>query len=284
MKHARQVGRITPHCTQSAPLTAGHASNAHVPWVFGLALLSACSTGATSPTPDAPSAVLTAGNRLPAVVLQAGLQDGKSAWAKVLPALARDHRVIAFDRPGHADNPPTNAPRDPCTIAAEQRAHLQAAQVPPPYILVGHSLGGLYQFVYAKRYPEDVAGLVLLDPTHPKHWETMQQEAPTAALLLKGVRAIAFDSTDRREFDSQASCLDTLDLSQPLNIPVKLLVSGQFKAEERGAYERMVKRLRQQWLPLLGVTDMTVIEDSGHYIQKERPDAVVRAVRELGVQ
>lgn len=220
------------------------------------------------------------GTQLPAVVLQAGLQDGKSVWKSVLPGLSRDHMVIAFDRPGRADTPSTDAPRDPCTIAAEERRLLQAANVPPPYILVGHSLGGLYQYVFAKLYPQDVAGVVLLDPTHPRHWETVQREAPSAAMMIKGVRAIGFDSADRAEFDSQTACLDRID-RQPIGRPVKLLFSGKFKVEERGSYERMLQPLRQDWVTMTGAPGQQVIPDSGHYIQKDRPDAVVGAVQQL---
>lgn len=225
---------------------------------------------------------IRSGSGLPAVVLQAGLQDGKSAWSSAIAGLSRDHLVIAFDRPGRSDTPATDAPRDPCTIAAEERRLLLAAKVPPPYILVGHSLGGLYQYVYAKMYPQDVAGLVLLDPTHPRHWETMQAEAPGAALIIKGMRAIGFDSSDRREFDEQSACLDRIDMKRPLQLPVRLLVSGQFKVEERGSYERMLQRLRKEWITMTGAPrGAEVIADSGHYIQKERPDAVVAAVQQI---
>ncbi len=228
---------------------------------------------------------LRAGSRLPAVVLQAGLQDDKSAWKSVIPGLSQQHLVIAFDRPGRADTPSTDASRDPCTIASEERRLLQDAGVPPPYILVGHSLGGLYQYVFAKMYPEDVAGLVLLDPTHPRHWETVQAEAPGAALLIKGVRAIAFSSADRREFDQQTDCLQRINTRQPLRQPVRLLVSGKFKMEERGSYERMLQGLRQDWVSMTGARrGAELIADSGHYIQKDRPDTVISAVQQLSAE
>ena len=220
------------------------------------------------------------GTQLPAVVLQAGLQEGKSTWNNVVPGLSHSHMVIAFDRPGRSATLATEAPRDPCTIAAEERRLLRAANVPPPYVLLGHSLGGLYQYVYAKLYPEDVAGLVLLDPTHPRHWETVQREAPVAAMMVKSLRMLSFGSADRREFDSQTTCLDRLD-GQPIGRPVKLLFSGRFRLEERGAYERMLQPLREDWVKMTGASGQQVVLDSGHYIQKDRPDAVIKAVEEV---
>jgi pimeloyl-ACP methyl ester carboxylesterase len=226
---------------------------------------------------------IRAGSQLPAVVMQTGLQEGKSTWNNLIPGLSQSHMVIAFDRPGRAATPLTEAPRDPCTIAAEERRLLQAANVPSPYILLGHSLGGLYQYVYAKLYPQDVAGVVLLDPTHPRHWETVQREAPGAATIIKGLRMISFGSADRREFDSQTACLERID-AQPIGRPVKLLFSGRFRPEERGAYERMLQPLRQDWLRLTGASGQQVIPDSGHYIQKDRPDVVIKAVQDLAVE
>lgn len=219
------------------------------------------------------------GTKDPIVVLQAGHQDDKSSWNKLLPELAKHHRVIALDRAGHGGNPATASPRDPCTIAREQRAMLQAAGAKPPYILVGHSLGGLYQYTYAKLFPKEVAGLVLLDPTHPKHWETMQRDYKQGAALIKIMRSAVFSDIDRREFDSQADCLSTeIDTSSPVTVPVKLLVSGRFRPEENATYQKMVGTLRKDWARILGVPNPTTVWDSGHYIQKESPQEVVLAV------
>ena len=64
--------------------------------------------------------------------------------------LASGQAVFAYDRPGYAGNPASEALRDPCTVAAELRAQLRTAGLQPPYVLVGHSLGGLYQYVFAR--------------------------------------------------------------------------------------------------------------------------------------
>lgn len=215
----------------------------------------------------------------PPIVLQAGLGDDHRAWQAIEPALAQDHRVIALDRPGHGTTPDTTAPRDPCTIAAEQRAQLRAAGLAPPYVLVGHSLGGTYQYVYAKLYPQDVAGLVLVDATPLHHWSRMQKEAPESALLLRAVRTLLFKAIDRREFDDQSTCLDRLDLQQPLNRPVRVLVAGRFNAGDPPAFRAMLLRSRPTWLPLTGATALQTVPDAGHYIQKDQPQVVIEAIR-----
>lgn len=228
---------------------------------------------------NADDAYIVLGQKSPTVVLQAGFGDGKNVWVDVAEDLSRNYTVFAYDRPGHGGNPASETPRDPCTIAAELRDQLRSAGLKPPYVLVGHSLGGLYQYVFDRLYPNEVAGLVLLDPTHPRHLENMEREVPALASLVKGMSKVTFGRTDRREFEAQAICLDKVESTPPISAPTRLLVSGRFKEVEKGDFEKMVKRLRQDWQRLTKAPKVEVIHDSGHYLQKESPEAVVAAVR-----
>lgn len=208
----------------------------------------------------------------PTVVLQAGLGDGQSAWRPIMHDLAAHGPVFAFDRPGYGDQSSVDGPRDPCTIAREQHALLEKNGIAPPYLLVGHSLGGLYQYVFARLYPNEVAGMVLLDPTHPRHFATMRDEAPAAATLVKTMMAVTPNGMTRREFRDQAVCLDSVDMSQPVAAPVRLLTSG------KGA---ILLHLRTDWLRLTGAQKVETFEKSGHYLQQDVPDDVVAAIDSL---
>lgn len=99
---------------------------------------------------------------------------------------------------------PTSEARNPCAISRKLRELLRYSGIAPPYLLVGHSFGGLDQFCFAMLFPQDVAGLVLLDPTHPDHWERMKSDAPTQAAFVNSLRIIAFRQVMRQEFDDQA--------------------------------------------------------------------------------
>jgi pimeloyl-ACP methyl ester carboxylesterase len=227
-------------------------------------------------------ATSVAGSVSPTVVLQSGLGDGKDSWRSVFNTIAESNRVFAYDRPGRGGSPSVEGPRDPCTVAAEMRRVLQAAGIAPPYILVGHSLGGLYQYAYAKLYPEEVVGLVLLDPTHPEHWSRMQHDAPAAAAVLKGFRMTVFNTTSRAEFDDQSRGLDRIDMTTPLNVPGRMLTRTRFPGIESGTFEKMVHSLENDWVRLLG--DRCVkkaVAGSGHYIHQDRPDVVVAELRSL---
>lgn len=217
----------------------------------------------------------------PAVVFQSGLGDGKSVWQKVINQLPASAPVFAYDRPGYGDSPVASATRDPCTISRELHELLGRAGLAPPYILVGHSLGGLYQYCYARLYPDEVAGLVLLDPTHPHHWEKMKADATVQAALVQSLRMTAFSRVMRQEFDAQTECLDGLDTGRPLANSVRLLFSGQFRLTEKGAFETMARELREQWLTQFSSARHTEVSGSGHYLQKDAPGAVADAIREL---
>lgn len=211
----------------------------------------------------------------PTVVLQAGLGDDHESWRTVAPAIAAQARVFAYDRPGYGRRAPTEDVRDPCTIAAELRQALLNAGLAPPYILVGHSFGGLYQYVFAKLYPKDVAGILLMDPTHPDHWRRMQHDAPATAVFMKVMRAVAFSNVMRAEFDDQARCLERIDTQRPLAIPARLLVRTQFGLMESGAFATMVGLLASNWQRLLGIRTAHHVAGAGHYIHHDRPGDVV---------
>ena len=217
----------------------------------------------------------------PTVVLQSGLGDGQSAWRPLLSALQKRGPVFAYDRAGYGSAPGVDGTRDPCTIARELHELLRKEGIAPPYLLVGHSIGGLYQYIYARLYPDEVAGLVLLDPTHPMHWTSMQEETPALAAIVRGINAMSLNSATRREFRDQSVCLDKVDMSKPVAVPVRLLVSGRSEPGATRAFSAMLDKLRNDWLHLLGAPQLQVVEQSGHYLQKDAPEVVLKAIDEV---
>lgn len=217
----------------------------------------------------------------PTVVLQSGLGDGLQVWSELLPRLTDRHLVFSIDRPGYGDSPRATGPRDPCTQARELRASLQTAGLPPPYLLVGHSLGGLYQHAFSRLYPQEVAGLLLIEPTHPQHWATMQREVPALTGVVRGLRATAFSATMRDEFDAQTACLDGLPPLAATPPPALLLRRSDWPSLEQGAFADMASRLWEDWRVLAAVQRVERLPGSDHYLQRSQPDAVAAAINGL---
>jgi pimeloyl-ACP methyl ester carboxylesterase len=109
-----------------------------------------------------------AGSGGPTVVLEPGLGGVSADLAWIAPAVARDTRVCVYDRAGRGWSDPTDGSQDGARIAADLHTLLDRADIPGPYVLAGHSFGGLYVQSFAAQFPDDVAGLVLLDSTAPK--------------------------------------------------------------------------------------------------------------------
>ena len=116
------------------------------------------------------------GNAGPVVVLEAGMGHNSLIWFKVQEEIGTFARVVSYDRAGTGWSEVSPQPRDSNHIAAELKTLLTKANVEGPYIMVGHSLGGLYVRSFAHAYPEDVAGMVLIDATHEEQFERFPKE------------------------------------------------------------------------------------------------------------
>ncbi len=120
------------------------------------------------------------GNGSPTVILEAGLGDNIMGWNRVQPRVARLTRVCSYDRAGYGGSEPGVMPRTSRQIAAELHALLKNAGERPPFVLVGHSFGGYTVRLYNSVFPDQVAGIVLVDSTQedqygllPSSWKQL---------------------------------------------------------------------------------------------------------------
>lgn len=253
-----------------------------------LTVACALATGCSSLPPvhvskvgDAEIAWVRKGSARATVIFQSGLGDGMAPWAAVIDRLPSTVATFAYDRPGYgASRPAPTTPRTPCDVARELHEALAAAGAPPPYLLVGHSLGGQYQYAYALLFPQEVAGMVLLDPTHPDHWTSLQRETPVAASTVAGLRATVFSSAMRAEFDGQSRCLATAP-SLTVPVPARILASTRFAITESSAFQSVVSRLRMDWLSKLPGATLRLVDGAGHYIQKDKPEVVAAEISSM---
>jgi pimeloyl-ACP methyl ester carboxylesterase len=130
------------------------------------------------------------GHGAPTVVLFNGLGEISATWARITSEVSTTTRVCAYDRAGQGWSDDTKSPQDGVTAARDLHALLAAAGEPGPYILAGHSTGGPYALTYAAQYPQQVAGMVLLDSSSPEQMTSIPSYASQYALALR--RGLAF--------------------------------------------------------------------------------------------
>ena len=132
------------------------------------------------------------GQGAPPAIFDTGLGGTSLLWARVLAAVGAFTVACAFDRAGYggSDPAPDHLPRTSAQIVQEVRRLLQEAEIAPPYVLVGHSFGAINMTYYALNYPAEVAGLVLVDPSHPEMFERVPG-IPSSKSMTQGIRAVA---------------------------------------------------------------------------------------------
>jgi pimeloyl-ACP methyl ester carboxylesterase len=215
----------------------------------------------------------TLGAAAPNVVFEAGLGNDSTTWKSVAGPIAEFARVVTYDRAGLGRSQPMrkkNAPVTAIEAATALHALLAASDIRPPYILVGHSLGGLYVQMFARKYPRDVAGVVLLDSSSAD----APDELKTRARLEPGTAAYLEEEgipESNRQIKSGGPFPD---------VPLAVIAAtdhGPFFRQ----WEPTLMRLQQQLATLSPHATLIVAQGSGHDVQLDRPEIVVDAVRRI---
>lgn len=214
-------------------------------------------------------AVRILGKAGPWIVFESGLDEGIDAWKQVAPALAACARVVLYDRPGIGHSAPRTAggPVLASAVADRLAALLAAIDATPPYILVGHSLGGLYVQSFARRYPTSVSGIVLVDAASP-------YEPP--GVFVSTVPPVA-GSIAAAEEAGVAPSVRTM-LAGPPFPPVPLIVLAATDHGDTSSRESVWREVQERAATLSPRGRLEVVQGSGHFIQNDRPRAVIQAV------
>ena len=251
------------------------------------------------------------GRGSPAVVFESGLGGTWLDWARVQPEVSRFTRACSYDRAGYGWSERGPEPRDASRIAGELDRLLDNANVPPPYVLVGHSFGGLaVRLLAARKERHAVSGLVLVDAAHEhqfrrmesagarmplaptgrrfviaNHWlvpsalpESLKPVARRLALTRKAMRALHGELGSLRHSARQVG-----SIRRPPDAPVVVLARSP-RRDAGGDHNR----LDEAWLDLqrelagwMKNGSFQVVPGSGHYIHLDRPQRVVGTIRTI---
>jgi pimeloyl-ACP methyl ester carboxylesterase len=225
-----------------------------------------------------------AGKGAPAVVLEAGLDSGSEAWDSVKPGVAEFTRVCSYDRAGVGQSEAGPKPRTSQNIVDDLHRLLSNAGVRGPYVLVGHSFGGMNVRLYAAQHPEEVAGVVLVDSLHPDSLSRIREVLGENAWgKIAGQTNENDEGVDLIQSSAQVGAARTLGAT-----PLVVLTAGRRVAAPFSTSPHIAARLEQLWLELqddlpgLSSNSTHIIANrSGHCIQCDEPQLVVDAIRQL---
>jgi pimeloyl-ACP methyl ester carboxylesterase len=227
---------------------------------------------------------LISGHGSPTVVFEAGGTGASGGplefWERVQPAVSHFARTVTYDRAGSGMSEPGPKPRDARQIARELHAALQKAGIAPPYVLVGHSFGGPLNRVFAGLYPDEVAGMILIDPTQEEFIEWNQARA-------------GHDETrqDDEWKDIQASLAEAHESRVPKGVPVVVITAmgprvlpsfvTEKQREEMKLTRPMWLKFHEEWVEKIPGGRHIITENSGHGVPFEEPGLVINEIRRV---
>ena len=221
-----------------------------------------------------------AGSGSPTIVLETGMGPDIKTWLPIFDSLAALTHVFAYNRPGYGNSGLLHAPENVKQVAEHLRENLKATGQPPPYILMGHSAGGLYVNMFARLYPEEVAGVVFLDASHPEQFEYFRKHQP----MLYGMLVTSTTKGNRKYELSIIKNAESDFVGPPPfpDVPVVVLTAGKKSSPLE------TDKLRGKWLEfqkdLAALSEQSthiVVEGSGHFIHKDKPGLVLREIGKI---
>ncbi|MFZ5883193.1 MAG: alpha/beta fold hydrolase [Chloroflexota bacterium] len=237
------------------------------------------------------------GEGSPAVILEAGLEGDATTWKDVHPQGAQFTRVCRYDRAGlaHSDYGPT--PRDAERTAQDLHTLLTLANIPPPYILVGHSFGGLLIRRYQHDFPEEVTGMIFVDAVHEDWWEQALALLPPAS-ADEPARLASFRLYLTAGWRDPANNFEAMDIPAVVAqvretnglgaLPVTVLTAENFTVLNPGLppdlEQALANLFREQQARLAALSTngrQTIVPETGHNIPRQNPAVVVEAIRAM---
>ena len=225
----------------------------------------------------------TAGSGAPTVILDSGFGNGLGVWSDVFREVASFTRVAAYDRAGLGESEPGPEPRSFTQIATELHTLLQRADIAPPYVLVGHSMGGGNVRAFAHLFKEEVAGIVFVDPVNATTFRAQSEKEREAAT---GTEEAAIKNASpgvqaEWKFLKSEALSDYPQLGsfgKPPDVPMMLLVAGRDRPPH---WVKSVLAEYGEWMVEATEGGLVLIPNSTHYIQLDEPSLVVSAIRRV---
>jgi len=231
------------------------------------------------------------GKGKPTVIIEAGLGSGYDAYDTLHSTVSSFTKVVSYDRPGLGESSKSPNPRTLPNYIIELRLLLQKENIDPPYILVGHSLGGLIMRYYANKHSNEVAGLVLIDCI-PEGWFNYIMSTHSKEEIEELNKVIDPEINDSKgvikeewqEFQNNCELIKGIQLSK--DIPIRVLTAVQYGEDQKalGYHPEDMQVWAQMQANFMSNSidaDQIITDKSGHSIQLSEPKLIIDAIKEL---
>ncbi len=227
---------------------------------------------------------IIAGQGSPTIVLINGAGGPIEGWFRVLEPLSALGTVFAYNRPGTGGSGKPVVPQTGEVIVGLLRALLLQTQLPPPYLLVGHSLGGLVVNLFARTFPAEVSGVVLLDATAPEDISVMARHQNGLQRLAQRALGAIFGRDEQGETEHISRTVELIQRAGRFpTVPLVVVTGGRPAMKWATPTQALAARAEhQRRLTTLSPRGKQLIASrSGHFPQLTEPEVVVEAVREV---
>lgn len=217
----------------------------------------------------------------PTVVFESGLGCTQDDWKVVQNQISKHTSTFSYDRSGLGNSDADDSSRTSLDQVHELHTVLNKAKVKGPYILVAHSIGGYNARLFAATYPKEVAGIIFVDSSHENQFEDRVKRCTSKEIELFKSQLI----DEEQSFDEllisgkevkEARKKDTLR-----SIPIIVLTADHKGQESSVITEETWRNYQRDLATLSNYSKHIIVEDCGHYIQKDKPQVVIDAIKEM---
>lgn len=220
------------------------------------------------------------GDGTPNVVFIHGLDaDIFASFKKIVPYISQKYKTIAFNRKGYGGVKYSGENRGGKIVAQEIYQSLQENNIKPPYIIVGHSLGGVYAEFFAKIYPNETAGLLMIDPMVDGQIDFLKKNYPDAFSMMNLIMGLSRKAV-RKEYEASDKLHYELKALNNYNGKTTIMFSTKIQGLENA--DSYVEFRRQKLIALANSYNTKLqVFNCGHFIQNEQPQDVANAINEI---